>query len=66
MRWIKKGSKKPTRGDARIKTWFALWPVTLNNEVRWLERVKVLQKFDEYITGHGGFVSGWENIRFLN
>jgi hypothetical protein len=28
-------------GDKRISSWFALIPVTLGNETRWLERVTV-------------------------
>lgn len=31
--------------DERIATWFAWWPVTIGEETRWLERVRVRQVF---------------------
>lgn len=40
MRWK---TPKYKEGDTRTRTWFALIPVTIKEETRWLERVTVIQ-----------------------
>ena len=42
MRWT-----KPNLGDERIITIFALFPITLNNETRWLEKCTIKQRYEE-------------------
>lgn len=52
----------PKPDDVRIKTWFAILPVTIDNETRWLERVYVEQKYlYDWTTG----CRRWCNLTFL-
>ncbi|MGU9269768.1 hypothetical protein ACV3Z5_13800 [Clostridium perfringens] len=44
MRW-----KEPSVGDTRIKKYFAILPVTIKGETRWLEMVKVRERFGRYL-----------------
>lgn len=48
--------EKPNDLDTRIKTWFALFPVIIDNECRWLETVTVKQIY----------LLGWDNIEFID
>lgn len=52
--------RESTRGHwkTRVKSWFALLPVRINDEIRWLCRVSVLQY---YLRG-----IGWQNYAFEN
>lgn len=43
MRWTTEPD--PEDGDRRTTSWFALWPVTIGTETRWLERVSVLEEY---------------------
>lgn len=36
---------KPDYRDKRVKTWFAVLPVTIDRETRWLEKVTVEQYY---------------------
>ena len=58
MRWNK---REPRSGNRRVKSWFAIFPVTINGETRWLEKVKVLQQFCMTIVENS-----WKNIEFVN
>ena len=40
MRWI-----RPKHKDEKTKTFFALFPVMLNDETRWLEKVTVKYRY---------------------
>lgn len=52
MRWIRK-----TRDwDIRVKTWFAILPVIINGECRWLEKVTVKQMY----------LVVWINLEFID
>lgn len=55
-------------GTTRIKTWFALFPVTIKygSETRWLEKVTVKQKWvrNKYAILSSEYY--WENIEFIN
>lgn len=53
MRWK---WKNPEDWDTRIKTWFALWPVIIENECRWLETVTIKQRY----------LVGWYNVEFVD
>lgn len=52
MRW-----NKPNLYDIKIKKQFAFFPIEINNEVRWLEFVKI-----KYVYG----VSKWHAVKFIN
>lgn len=74
MRWESwYPSKASKAGDKRVKTWFALWPVKIGNDCRWLERVTVefelkIKKYPWYI-GHTYFgmrpMFVWEIVQFV-
>lgn len=52
------------KGDKRIRSWFALFPVTIGNETRWLENVSVEYEYRFY----GGGLSPtmkWQKNRFV-
>ena len=62
MKWIK---ALPSEGDTRIKTVFALWPITLytygKRETRWLCWTKIQQIYC------GGYAdSGWDDLQFID
>lgn len=73
---------KPTYklGQTRIIKKFALFPITIGNETRWLERVWIEQKIIKYIYIHHSLpyppqalidkglfdYLKWENIKFLD
>lgn len=57
MRWT-----KAQYGNEKIKKKFAILPVTVKNEVRWLEWVVV--KYRYYI--NSDCVEGWHAIEFIN
>ena len=59
MRYIKK--PKPQTGDKRTIKKFALLPIIINEEVRWLEFVTIYQ---EFIIGYGSTI--WLNIKFID
>ena len=40
---------KPDHGQRMKRTWFALFPVTVNGETRWLEKVTVEYYYDGVI-----------------
>lgn len=41
MKWI-----HPKHGDRKIKTFFALFPIMINYETRWLEKVTVQYRYN--------------------
>lgn len=43
MRWT-----RPRPRETRIKSWFALLPVQIDYDIRWLETVKVEQMYSSY------------------
>ena len=58
----------PQIGDTRIKSWYALIPVTINNERRWLEKVTVEQEYAHNIVRIYDLpypTKGWFNLRFV-
>ena len=58
MKWV-----KPKTGDIRIRSFFAWLPVCASetNEVRWLECVTVLFRYQPTMYGHY-----WSSVRFLD
>ena len=60
MRWKTEIEKKPYHGQQRVVTGFALLPVkTKDGEVRWLERVNIMQTYLIDPSGH------WVNNYFI-
>ncbi len=58
MRW----KHKPWKASRTVR-WFAILPVTIGNETRWLEYVTVNQKY-RVRTGMSFAGSGWKNESF--
>ena len=56
---------KPKIGKRRVKTWFAVVPVTIKRETRWLEYVTVSQEYTDLISPSGEPEPGWRNIVFV-
>lgn len=52
-------------GERRTSSWFALWPVQIGNDVRWLEKVAVEWEFCVYFY-LGRKSRGWIMRRFLD
>lgn len=61
MRWLKKATYET--GCLRTITKFAFLPICINNEVRWLETVKITQLY-EWQTINGYKFHAWRNINF--
>ena len=64
MRYI-----KPELGTKRIETWFALFPVTIGRETRWLEKVTVEQEYKEMANFCADVIvpsNEWLNVKFIN
>lgn len=57
---------KPKLETKRIHKWFALFPVTIDNETRWLERVEVEQIYIKTTTPSGEPGRNWYNLKFVN
>lgn len=68
MRWTQ--TYPPSLGEGRVKSWFALLPVRIGYETRWLERVTVRQEYARFCYGNksGGhnYRNEWSNEEFLN
>ncbi len=57
----------PKEGDTRVVKYFALLPVEIDDEMRWLESVEIKQKFTAYYHGmDDGWSLSWQNVKFLN
>jgi len=65
MKWFNEIEQYPKYGDKRIITKFALLPIRIDNETRWLQMVTIDQ---EYITGGASAViyAAWENRKFVD
>ena len=57
---------KPKLETKRIHKWFALFPVTIKNETRWLERVEVEQIYVNKTSLLGYSEPNWRNLKFMN
>lgn len=60
----------PKLDDERTITKFLLFPVCINNEMRWLEKATIKQKFKridkELENGEWCFSIGWKDIEFID
>jgi hypothetical protein len=64
MRW---SSSSPDRQRPNlVRRWFALWPVTVGGETRWLERVTVEYQDSPYFFGEGYTGYRYKRIRFVD
>lgn len=67
MRWT-----EPNDGDIKIKRKFALFPVCINDEHRWLEWVTIKYEYcirrpyRNYLTGELVLFTGWLAIEFVD
>jgi hypothetical protein len=61
MKIYLKVKRYPELGDHREKSWYALCPVKIKTEIRWLERVNVVQTFKRFEDG-----DYWSNVRFID
>jgi hypothetical protein len=52
--------KIPAFGKRRFKTFFALFPVSTSKEIRWLEKITIMQEFT-----HDGALGYWKSIAFI-
>ena len=67
MRW--RVNKNPKEYETRIVERFLLFPVTLNDEKRWLEKAKIKQRYIYTYTYDCGFANPegrWMNYRFID
>jgi len=61
MRW----TKIKAVDSERVKTWFALLPVTIGDETRWLERVSVKQRRGFVEIRPGVSRVSWSSVEFV-
>ena len=67
MRW-----NEPETGDTKIKKRFALFPITIDGETRWLEWVVIKYRFSNFelkvdpITHRGYRSYGWSKYEFVD
>lgn len=54
MKWY-----KPAYGSTKTRSWFALFPIRIDNEVRWLEKVTVKYFYD-------GIKEKWQRYEFVD
>jgi hypothetical protein len=59
MRWV--DPPPPQIGDEKIVSWFAIRPVLINREWRWLERVSVKMRYTA-----GMFDNDWHWVGFVD
>ena len=57
---------KPLINTKRKHKWFALFPVRIKNETRWLETVEVEQIYVNKTSPSGEPEPGWYNLNFVN
>ena len=65
MRFKVKEKIKPKIDDARVVSKFLFFPKKINNEWRWLEQVKYLQKYVKKMDWLGGYYAEWENSSWM-
>ncbi len=75
MRFGKKLYRHPSTYDKRVVSWFAILPVRIEGETRWLERVWVRQSYKTFSIWTEGFADSlrynfgqhgrWNNVEFL-
>ena len=67
MRW-----KEPCSGDTKIKRKFALFPIKINKDIRWLEWVNIKYRyyegniFKDPIVYKNHLYRGWKQEEFID
>jgi hypothetical protein len=61
-----KKEKSPKVGDKRITSYFAFLPITVDNEIRWLENVTIEEEFTKDDELPHPMFHMWEKIRFID
>jgi hypothetical protein len=59
MKWK---NPNPKDGDVRIIKRFALFPINTPHETRWLEFVRIEQRYE----GYNWADDGWQNTQFID
>lgn len=68
MRFTVKRKEYPTVGDERTITKFALVPIKIREEIRWLEKVRIFQRCETWTDASEmgvDTVYGWRNKKFV-
>ena len=66
MKWVEK-RRRPKTGGTRIIERFLFFPLTIGKETRWLERVRILERYDAYpLILYPEYVSHWESVKFVD
>jgi len=67
MRWE---TVEPKNGNERTVQMFLWFPVTINNETRWLEQATIRQRYQKLPGSSSSMLlnslNEWTNIEFLN
>lgn len=67
MRWKKKDKHHPEDGEIRIITRFLFIPKYFEKEYRWLEIVKIQQRYAGVIIDYGNILGGyWVNVKWVD
>lgn len=69
MKWKKKIKIYPKEGDKRIILKFLLLPLCIDNEYRWLEKVKIEQKYirkEKIKLGCCMYEHCWIDLRYID
>lgn len=62
MKWKTEIELKPFLGEKRIIKKFLWLPVCIGDEVRWLEKAEILQKYNYTEKPEGSFI----NVKWIN
>lgn len=63
----KKLSSPPNIGDIRTIKKFAILPIRIEFEVRWLEKVRIHQEYKGFFSkSERGWIYYWDNIAFID
>lgn len=64
MRWIVKEDKFPNPNEIRIVRKFAILPIQINAEKRWLETVYIKQQYEQGMFAFSPWE--WNNKKFVS
>lgn len=66
MKFKEKDKNYPTVGDSKIVKLFALLPIKIGKETRWLEFVKINKIYKFHDHGIEDSYYKWDNINFVD
>lgn len=64
MRFYRHGTPRPAHLESRVVQYFAIFPVTIEKETRWLEWVMIRQDYIRRTYAHHS-ADIWKNQAFL-